>query len=362
MIAYDNLKQYLGIRSETKMLNKFLQLAQMEEEILERLRVDTRGVFLGKPNDKKEKTYKDGSYEDEWGVIRKKPESSFYYDVVRSPLEDEISLKILDKYILPDPNDPGRVKGINERVKYLRENTDAAIVLHIQGGFITNSQYIRGFENWLLDSALEPEILGELLDRTLEYQMDLTKAALSAANGDVDIIHYGDDLGTQNGSMISPESYRKIIKPRQAKLFANAKNLTNAKLLYHSCGSIVDIIDDLIEIGVDALNPIQYNTKGMECEGLKKRFGKRIAFWGSVDTNHILPCGSIAEVKEETTKNESRYSGQEVDLLLIRYTIYSRMSRLKIYWQWSMRSMNMESILFSNFCLISLQHNCNLLR
>lgn len=302
MIAYNNLKRYLGIESETKMLNKSLQLAQMEEEILTRLEVDTRGIFLGESNNRREKIYEDGSYEDEWGVIRKKPESSYYYDVVKSPLEDEMSLKILDKYVLPNPNDPGRINKISERIKYLRDNTNAAIVLHIQAGFITNSQYIRGFENWLVDSALEPEILGELLDRTLQYQIDLTKAVLSAANGDVDVIHYGDDLGTQNGLMISPKNYRKIIKPRQAKLFANAKMLTNAKLLYHSCGSIIDIIDDLIEIGIDALNPVQYNTKGMKCEELKKRFGKRIAFWGSVDTNHILPCGSVADVREETKK------------------------------------------------------------
>ena len=302
LIAYDILKRYLGLDSETKMINKFLQLVQMDEELLTRFRVDTRGIVLGKPNNRKEKTYKDGRYEDEWGIVRKKPASSFYYDVVKSPLEDEMSLKILDKYVIPDPNDPGRIKGISERVKFFRENTDAAIVLHIQGGFITTSQYIRGFENWFLDFALEPEILGELLDRTLEYQMDLTKAALAAVHGDVDIIHYGDDLGTQSGLMISPVSYRKIIKPRQARLFENAKKLTAAKLLYHSCGSIIDIIDDLIEIGVDALNPIQHNTKGMDCEGLKKKFGKKIAFWGSIDTNHILPRGSLDEVKKEIKK------------------------------------------------------------
>jgi len=158
-------------------------------------------------------------------------------------------------------------------------------VLHVMGGFITQSQYLRGLGQWLEDIAAEPELLGEFLDYTLQYQLDLAMDSLAECDFDVDVVHFGDDLGMQNGLMFSPKTYREIIKPRQAKLFGAVKAHSKAKILYHTCGSNYDILDDLIEIGVDALNPVQTNATNMQADKLKKDFGDRLVFWGAIDTH-----------------------------------------------------------------------------
>ncbi|MDW7659543.1 MAG: uroporphyrinogen decarboxylase family protein [Bacillota bacterium] len=300
--AYEALKQYLGYHRETVMLSKALQLAIMDEDILNLLHVDTRGVFIGAPDSGSDINLGDTQYEDEWGVVRHKPESSFYYDVIGSPFQDESDKKNFDRFRWPDPRDPGRTRGMKERVNDCLKSSDCAVVLHLAGGFITQSQYLRGFAGWFEDTLLDTDFLCALLDRTLDFAIELTRSVLSIVGRDVDVIHFGDDLGAQNGLMISPACYRQYIKPRQAKLFAVAKSMTHAKLLYHTCGSVYEILDDLVEIGIDALNPIQHNARGMDCAMLKREYGDRLAFWGGIDTNYALPRGSVADVHAEVKK------------------------------------------------------------
>jgi len=213
-----------------------------------------------------------------------------------------MSEKALREYLWPDANDKGRIKGIKERVSALRSDTDYAIVLHVVGGFVTTSQYLRGLERWLEDILVEPELLCHLLDRTLKFQMELTMNALEAAKYDIDVVHFGDDLGTQNGLMFSPIVYRKLIKPRQKKLFQLIQKHTKAKILFHTCGSNHSILDDLIEIGMDAYNPVQTDARNMEAGMLKSKFGDRLTFWGGIDTHSILPFGSTDDVKTEVKK------------------------------------------------------------
>ena len=297
--AYENLKRFLKIDLPTKLMSKNLATAIVDDVVLERFGVDTRGVFLGGSDSWRDIGLSSDKYIDEWGITYYKPPDSPFYDAVENPLAGEISSKTLREYPWPDPYNKGRVRTVRERVRHLREHTDYAVVLHVMGGFITQSQYLRGLGQWLEDTAAEPELLGELLDCTLKYQMDLTMNALSECGFDVDIVHFGDDLGMQNGLMFSPQSYREIIKPRQAKLFGLAKAHTKAKILYHSCGSNYDILDDLIEIGVDALNPVQTNAKNMQTPKLKKEFGSRLTFWGAIDT-HVPgtdPRGMEEEVR-----------------------------------------------------------------
>ena len=142
------------------------------------------------------------------------------------------------------------------------------------------------------------------LDRMLDFQLELTSFLLERIGQYVDIVKVGDDLGTQQNLIISPRTYRKFIKPRQAILYKHIKEKGNCKLLLHSCGAIRKIIPDLIEIGVDALNPVQITAEGMEPASLKKEFGDKITFWGGgIDTQHVLPTGSPKEVRAEVKKN-----------------------------------------------------------
>lgn len=300
--AYERLKKHLKIELPTKVISLPYSLAQVDEPVLERLNVDTRGVWTVGSDVWEDKHLSSNRFIDEWGVRYFKAPSSLYYDIEDGPFYNEFTMKNLKDYPWPDAHNKGRIRGIKERVKALRANTDYAIVLHVVGGFITQSQDMRGLEKWLADILLQPELLGELLDRTLKFQMDLTIDALEAADGDVDVIHFGDDLGMQNGLMFSPKTYRNVIKPRQAKLFGLAKKNSKAKILFHSCGSNYEIMEDLIEIGVDAFNPVQTNAKNMDAAKLKSEFGDRITFWGGIDTQSILSFGSVDDVKVEVKR------------------------------------------------------------
>ena len=108
-----------------------------------------------------------------------------------------------------------------------------------------------------------------------------------------------DDLGAQNTSLMSPASYREMVKPYQAELIAHIKKFTKAKVYHHSCGSIHNILDDMIEIGIEILNPVQATATGMETDQLKKRFGDKLTFWGAIDTFKVLPFGSVEDVRKE---------------------------------------------------------------
>jgi uroporphyrinogen decarboxylase len=114
----------------------------------------------------------------------------------------------------------------------------------------------------------------------------------------------GDDLGMQTGPMISPQMYRELFFPRHRKLYQRIKEKSDMKVFLHSCGEISEFIPDLIEAGVDIINPVQTNTAGMEPARLKREFGRDIVFWGGgVDTQHVLPNGSPEEVRREVRRN-----------------------------------------------------------
>jgi uroporphyrinogen decarboxylase len=118
----------------------------------------------------------------------------------------------------------------------------------------------------------------------------------------VDFCFFGDDVAFQDGPMMSMELYRKMVKPYHARVFSYIKSRSSAKILYHSCGSVAHLIPDLIELGVDALNPVQVSAKGMDTKTLKREFGKDICFWGGIDTQRVLPFGSVQDVQAEVRR------------------------------------------------------------
>jgi len=301
--AYERLKKFLGIDSPTRILDKPFQLADLSQdgELLEKLGIDTRGVFPRPPVGWEDRVYPDGSYEDEWGLRRRMPEGGFYYDIVCGPFWKELTYQALDKFPFPDGKDPSRVRGVKEEIlNYHVQNY--GVVVNVRGGFITQSQLMRGFEGWLTDIILNPEPLCDLMDRALQYQIDLAHSLLRGAGDKVDVVVYGDDVGTQQGLMVSPQIYRKYLKPRQHKLFRAIREETNARIHYHTCGSIYPLVPDFIEIGVDILNPVQVSAKDMDPARLKREFGDKLSFWGGVDTQRVLPQGSPEEVKEEVRR------------------------------------------------------------
>jgi uroporphyrinogen decarboxylase len=295
--GYAKLKQHYGINSDDVLCNRMMRVVKVDEQILQALDIDTRGVFMGAPIKGADQELEPDGYRDLWGIERVKPPQSYYYDLINSPLSGEISLDDIRKYPWPDPDDPGVLQGIKERIDWIRKHTDCAAVLAVPPPFIHNSQYLRGFEDWYCDIALGAKVFDALCDAVLEVSLEMSKKILEAVGKEVDVVVVGDDIGAQDGLQISPEHYVKYVKPRHAKYFRQVHDLSGAKLLYHTCGSVVDIIEDLVDIDVDAIHPVQVSAAGMEPALLKKKFGDRMAFWGGVDTQKILPSGSVAEVK-----------------------------------------------------------------
>lgn len=301
--AYYRLLSHLGLDVEASVFDRAQQLVYINEEVLERFSVDTRGLIIKGP-DRLDEELPNDSFRDEWGIIRRRPSGGLYYDLVFSPLGEHISSSILEHYPWPDPKDPGRFRGLRQEAEYWRSQGDHALVLQIRGGFITQAELLRGFGNFWMDLLLQPELAGELLDYTLAFSMGVAKAALDNLGVDnVDILGYGDDIAMQTGCLVSPELYRQILKPRQARFIHYLKDISGGKkILYHSCGAVAPLIEDLIEIGVDALNPVQTSASGMDLRLLKERFGDRIAFWGGIDTQHLLNRAATEEVAAETKK------------------------------------------------------------
>lgn len=297
--AYEELKTHLGIKSESKLMHRWMQVALVDEEVLQFFDIDTRRLTLGKRDIPLEHDIDEETYIDQWGVIRSKPSSALYYEVIKSPLAGELNISDIVRYSWPDPHDRGITRGLRERAQTLREITDFAIVVTIPAAFVHYTQFLRGFEDWYIDCVHDVRLIETLFDAVLEINIASLHQVLREVGDLVDVVVTADDLGDQRGTIVSPDTFRTIIKPRLKKYFDEIHRLTEAKLLFHTCGSVFDIVQDFIEIGVDVLNPVQVSTENMETKRLKKEVGEKLAFWGAIDTLKVLPYGSISDVRDE---------------------------------------------------------------
>ena len=300
--AYERLNRHLGSTEPPRIFSKWLNIAHPSQAMLQRFDIDTRSLGQGPPDNWQDIVFADGSYQDEWGVVRSRPAGCLYYDLTKSPFAGEASVADLDRHPWPDPHDPGRCRGLKEEARRLRQETDYAIALNMPGGVVTQAQFLRGFEDWFADLIADPTFYHALLERITDLWIEMAKDELDAAGDCADFCFFGDDVAFQDGPMMSMELYRKMVKPYHARVFSYLKSLSSAKILYHTCGSVAHLIPDLIELGVDALNPIQVSAKGMDTKTLKREFGKDICFWGGIDTQRVLPFGSVHDVQVEVRR------------------------------------------------------------
>ena len=295
--AYERLKDHFGIKGENELMSRMMRVVKVDERILRELDIDTRPIFTNATDGNAEELGP-RRYRDPWGIERVHPEGSYYYDQTKFELSGKITIADIVKYPWPDPEDPVYVQNLKERLMWIRKNTDCAAILRLPGPFIHTSQYLRGFEDWFCDFILNTKVLEALFDAVLEINMQLAKHALEEVGQDSDVVICGDDLGSQIGLQMSYEHYVKYVKPRHEKYFRQIHELSSAKFIFHSCGSVAAIIEDLIEIGVDILNPVQITAAGMDPVELKKKFRGRMAYWGAMDSQNVLPYGSVDEVKK----------------------------------------------------------------
>jgi uroporphyrinogen decarboxylase len=300
--GYRRLAQHLGHTPRIEITHRMMQTVNVEEPILQALDIDTRGIFLGHPDRSIAQEIGPNEYKDPWGCVRVKPPGSHYFDQLQFPLAGEISFSDIVKYPWPDPDDPGWTRHLRPRLQWIREHTDCAAVVATPAPFVHLSQYLRGFQDWFMDFVLNPKRLEALFDAILEVNLQVCRHILKAVGQEVDVVLTSDDLGTQSGLQVSPDHYRKYIHPRLKKYLRQIHDLSPAKVLFHSCGSLTAIIEDLIEAGVDILNPVQVAAVGMDPRELKKRYGGRLAFWGAIDSQRVLPFGSVEDVRKEVER------------------------------------------------------------
>lgn len=309
--AYEQLLTHLGIEDETTILDPVQQIAVPCEEALRRFRVDTRYICAHGPDSFDgaiEDNTRDGrlwhDLRDEFGIVWSMPDDqNLYMDISHHPLADAVLEDIAD-YPFPEGGDLSRFTGVREKVMKMRSETPYALCTCIGGVVYEICWYMRGLEQWFIDMMTQPEFCAALLDRTLQFWLDFYTAFLADTGDLYDVIMIGDDLAGQSGPLFSPAFYREIVKPRQKKLVQHIKSLTKTKIWYHTCGSCYEYIPDLIDNGVDILNPVQIGLVNMEPEKLKKEFGDKIVFWGGgIDTQHILPFALPSEVRENVRHN-----------------------------------------------------------
>ena len=238
----------------------------------------------------------DQAYVDEWGVGWEvcQYETPFgqghYTETAIHPLADEDAIS---RYRPPDPNRPELYHDAEALVRdYGRDYFIVGVAVTT---IFETAWALRGLEQMMMDFVESPELAEAILDIPFQYHLTAAKKLVELG---VDMIWTGDDIGAQSAMMLSPAMWRRILKPRMAKFFSELKRINpKVKIAYHSDGVIYPVIPDLIEIGLDVLNPIQ--PACMDPAQLKREYGDKLCFWGSIDEQHTLPFGSPDDVRRE---------------------------------------------------------------
>jgi uroporphyrinogen decarboxylase len=298
--AYDGLREHLGLTPDPNpdISSKEMDTVRSREDLLRRYEVDTRCIHLRSGLLTTGRELPDGTYYDDFGIRWRK--ASYYYDAIERPLAGKT---VADLAHVPWPGlyDRGRVQGLREEARRRYEQTSYGFVADIPGlGPFEGACFTRGHEQFCMDLCLDTRFAEALLDKITETIIAFWDLFLGEVGEYVQVCAQGDDVGAQDRPFISPEMYRRFIKPRQKQVFDFIHAHTRAKVFYHSCGSIYDLIPDFIEIGVDILNPVQRSAAKMDIATLKREFGKDLCFWGGgIDVQQQLPFYSPDEIADE---------------------------------------------------------------
>ena len=309
--AYIALLEHLGIEDDVTILDPVQQLAKPCEALLERFHVDIRYLVAHGPDSFKggiEQNTRQGrlwhDLKDEFGVVWSMPDDQqLYMDISHHPLADA-TIDDLPDYPFPKGDDPTRFTGLRDEATRMRDETPYAISTGIGGVVYEICWYMRGLERWFTDTIENPAFCEALLDRTLAFWLGYYTLFLAEVGDLIDVVMIGDDIGGQHGPLFSPDFYRRVVKPRQKQLVQHIKSLTGAKIWYHTCGSVTHLIPDLIDNGIDILNPVQISAANMDPQQLKDAYGDKLVFWGGgVDTQHVLSFATPDQVRDDVRHN-----------------------------------------------------------
>ena len=342
-ILYPKLRAFLGLPPRpVQVYDPIQQLAIVDEDMLELFGVDTielgRGFALN-DEDWIDWVLPDGSpcqmpvwafperEENRWilrsksgKIIAQMPDGALYFEQTYYPFFEEENLEKLPEALdecmwsaiasPPGPlvSGPDGDQILVQGARKLRTSTDRAILGLFGGNLLELGQFFYRNDKFLMLLALDPSRVHQFLDRLLDIHLKNLEGYLKLLGETIDVIVFGDDLGMQTGPQISPEMYREFFKPRHSKMWRRAKELADVKVMLHCCGGVRQLLPDLIDAGLDAINPVQVSCRGMESEKLKADFGNKLVFWGGgCDTQHVLPHGTPEEVRAHVR--------QQVDIL-----------------------------------------------
>ena len=313
----------------TRMLDITQQLAIPDKEILDLFQVDVISLersYMQNDGDWKEWQLPDNSkveipaelmpqwVENEWVLMdgerikARMPVSCLYFENCNPPLEYAITEQDIQNYKWHIYTDE-YFRKLENKAKQLNEETEYAIMGSFGGNIIEEYQILRGYSNSMLDLVADPSFSEALIGKLTEVHLTNLEKYLQAVSKYIQVIQMGDDLGMQSGPQISLELYQTYIKPAHKKIYQYVKNNSDLFLFLHSCGSIYDFIPDLIDAGVDILNPVQFSATDMDSKNLKEKFGDKITFWGGgVDTQKILPFGTHKEVSDQIEQQINIFS------------------------------------------------------
>ncbi len=337
-LAYPKLRVCLGLPPRPiRVYDMVQQLAVLDEDVLDRFGVDTiemgRG-FLTEDSDWKAWELPDGSpclipgfinleqrgpdwlalNEDGQELGRQKPgclyfEQTYFPLMERgisgddfSDLEDILGNTIWTGVVHPGAHldlDEAGLAEMARSARCLRESTDRAIIGLFGGNLFEVPQMLYRMDNYLLYLGMYPDDVIRLSQNLCEIYLKNLEKWLGAVGPYIDIVQFGDDLGGQGGPLLSPDMYCRYYKPFHKLLWNRARELADVKVMLHCCGGVRELLPDLIDAGLDAINPVQINARGMDAEGLKRDFGRDITFWGGgCDTRDILPHGTVQDVRQ----------------------------------------------------------------
>ena len=281
-----------------KILDRMVQNVVPDEKFLERIGVDFRWIA---PNWIGMSDVSEDIYEDMWGIHWQYMLDA--YSVHDSPLKTAKTVADIENHPWPDPYDPALTVGLAERAKALYENTDYVLMGDtIKGGLLTKALQIRGYEYFFADMANNIPFAEALLDKLLEMYKLFWGEFLKKVGPYVETVYFTDDIGGQSSLMISPTTFRTLVKPRIAKLIDHIKSCADVKFMYHTDGTITPVLDDIVEMGVDILNPIQTSAMNMDTAALKEQYHGKLCFHGAIDVQQMLPFSTPEEVRYDVAK------------------------------------------------------------
>ena len=327
-IAYNRLKRRLGVGGRTQIYDMSQMIAKVERPVLEAVGADAMPLLMeprewkpwplqdGSPGDIPAKVHierrDDGALEilaDDGSVAGRCPPDGLYFDCVCHPLADATTVEQIDagqphfeSFDWPSCLDE-TYSDLAAKAKDLHENTDYFIVGNLWVHVFAAGQILRGFDTFMMDLVGDKPLAHRLMERQVDAYIERVDQYVDAVGPYVDIIQVNDDLGMQSGTQLRPDHYREMVKPHHQRLWRHIKDRSGKPLLLHSCGSVYDVIPDLIEMGIDGLNPVQVSAANMDSEKLKTEFGSELTFWGGgCDTQSVLSRGTVQEVRDEVRR------------------------------------------------------------